>query len=101
MLHTNSQGHQPSGSGEEKFYRVFTIYGHVGHLGQVTKTICINLGLLILRSFHMKFMFNWPNGFCENYVLIYCWDFNMSSLAERSKVNLDLWNLFIAIVTLD
>ena len=25
----------------------------------------------------------------------------MSSLAERSKVNLDLWNLFIAIVTLD
>ena len=25
----------------------------------------------------------------------------MSRLAERSKVNLDLWNLFIAIVTLD
>ena len=25
----------------------------------------------------------------------------MSALAERSKVNLDLWNLFIAIVTLD
>ena len=25
----------------------------------------------------------------------------MSSLPERSKVNLDLWNLFIAIVTLD
>ena len=25
----------------------------------------------------------------------------MSGLAERSKVNLDLWNLFIAIVTLD
>ena len=25
----------------------------------------------------------------------------MSSLAERSKVNLDLWNLFIAILTLD
>ena len=25
----------------------------------------------------------------------------MSSLAERSKVNLDLWNLFIAIATLD
>ena len=25
----------------------------------------------------------------------------MSCLAERSKVNLDLWNLFIAIVTLD
>ena len=25
----------------------------------------------------------------------------MSVLTERSKVNLDLWNLFIAIVTLD
>ena len=25
----------------------------------------------------------------------------MSGLAERSKVNLDLWNLFIAIITLD
>ena len=25
----------------------------------------------------------------------------MSGLAERSKVNLELWNLFIAIVTLD
>ena len=25
----------------------------------------------------------------------------MSDLAERSKVNLDLWNLFIAIVPLD
>ena len=25
----------------------------------------------------------------------------MSGLAERSKVNLDLWNLFLAIVTLD
>ena len=37
-------GPQPSGSGEEDFLRVFTIYGHVGHLGQVTKTICINLG---------------------------------------------------------
>ena len=41
MLHTKSQGHQPSGSGEEDFKRVFTIYGHVGHLGQVTETMKI------------------------------------------------------------
>ena len=47
----------------------------------------------------MEIEFNWPNGFWENYVLIYRWDSNMSRLAERSKVNLDLWNLFIAIVT--
>ena len=39
MLHTKSQGHRPSGSGEVDFWRVFTIYRHGGHLGHVTKTI--------------------------------------------------------------
>ena len=43
----------------------------------------------------MKFEFNWPSGFWENYVLIYWLD----SKAERSKVN--LWNLFIATDSLD
>ena len=47
----------------------------------------------------MKFEFNWANMW-ENYVLIDWMDSNMSNLAERSKVNLDLWNLFIAIVSL-
>ena len=49
----------------------------------------------------MKFELNWSDGYWENFVLIYWWDSNMSALAERSKVNLDLCNLFIAIVTLD
>ena len=48
----------------------------------------------------MKFEFNLANGLWDNYVLIYWLDSNMSDLAERSKVNLDLWNLFIAIVSL-
>ena len=48
----------------------------------------------------MKFEFNWANGLRENYDLIYRWDSNMSDLAERSKVKLDLWNLFIAIDSL-
>ena len=43
MLHTQSQCHQPSGSGEEEFQRVFTIYGRGGQLGHVTKTILNNL----------------------------------------------------------
>ena len=34
MLHTKFQGHQPFGSGEEDFLKLFTIYGHGGHLGQ-------------------------------------------------------------------
>ena len=62
MLHTKSQGNRPSGSGEEDFLRVFTIYGRGVHLGHVTKTFCINFGLLIIRSHHMKFEFNWANG---------------------------------------
>ena len=38
MLHTKSQGHRPSGSGEENFLKGFIIYGHCGHLGHVTRT---------------------------------------------------------------
>ena len=48
----------------------------------------------------MKFEFNRADGLQENYDLIYRWGSNMSDLAERSKVNLDHWNLFIAIVSL-
>ena len=32
MLHTKFQGHRSIGSGEENFLKVFTIYGHGGHL---------------------------------------------------------------------
>ena len=63
MLHTKSQGHCPSGSGEEDFSRVFTIYGRGRHLGHVTKMFCLNFNCLIIRSLHMKFEFNWPSGF--------------------------------------
>ena len=63
MLHTKSQGYQPSGSGEEDFYRVLTINGHGGHLGHVTRTIEQTLVPHLLRSLHMKFEFDWPCGF--------------------------------------
>ena len=36
-LHTKAQGHWPFGSGEEDFWRVFTIYKLGGHLGHVTQ----------------------------------------------------------------
>ena len=63
MLHTKSQGHGASGSGEEDFLRVFTIYGLGGHLGNVTKTILTNFRSPILRSLDMKYQFNWPSSF--------------------------------------
>ena len=39
MVHTNFQGHWPFGSGEEDFFKVFTIYGRGGHHGHVTWTV--------------------------------------------------------------
>ena len=41
MLHAKFQDHRTSGSGEEDFLKVFTIYGHGGHLDHVTWTIYI------------------------------------------------------------
>ena len=49
-------------------------------------------------TFHIQFEYNLPNGFRENYVLIYWRDFNMSDLGW--KVNPDFWNLFIAHVSI-
>ena len=43
MLHTKFHGNRPSGSREDDFWRVFTIYGHGVHLGQVTWTFQKNL----------------------------------------------------------
>ena len=43
MLHAKFQDPRPLGSGEEDFYKVFTIYGHGGHLGHVTSTIYIHI----------------------------------------------------------
>ena len=40
MLHTKSQCHRLSGSGEEDIKMVFTIYRHGGHLGHVTNVFC-------------------------------------------------------------
>ena len=55
MLHTEFQGHRSIGSGEEDFFKIFTIYGHGGHLGHATLCICINFHSHLLISFHEKF----------------------------------------------
>ena len=63
MQHTKSLGHWLSGSGEEVFLGVFTIYGHGGHFGRVTRTIWTIFRSRVLRSLHTKFELNWPSGF--------------------------------------
>ena len=37
MLHTKFHGHWSIGSGEEDFFKGFTIYGHGGHVGHLCK----------------------------------------------------------------
>ena len=54
MLHTKFRGNLLAGSGEEDFKRVFTIYGHGGHLGYVTSSMSSDFPFLVPESFHKK-----------------------------------------------
>ena len=63
MLHTKFRENRPAGSGEEGFLRVFTIYGHGGHLGHVTRIMLTDFHFLVLESLHTKFGLEWPNSF--------------------------------------
>ena len=58
MLHTKSQGHWSFGSREGDFKRVFTLYGHGGHLGHVTIIVCYKFYSSQVMSVHMKFEFD-------------------------------------------
>ena len=49
--------------GEEDFLRVFTIYGHNGHLGHVTQMPRTNFCSPYPRRLHLKFGFDRPSGF--------------------------------------
>ena len=46
-----------------KFFKVFIIYGHGGHLGHVTETIYINFSSPFVWMLLMKFGFDRPQGF--------------------------------------
>ena len=55
MLNTKFRGSRHSGSTEEDFRRIFTIYGHVGHLGHVTSIMLSDFYFLVPESFYTKF----------------------------------------------
>ena len=55
MLNTKFRGNRTAGSTEEDFQRIFTIYGHVGHLGHVTSIMLSDFHFLVTESFHTKF----------------------------------------------
>ena len=71
MQHTKFRGNQSTGSREKDFWRVFTIYGHGGHLGNVTTIVSINFHFLVPESLNIKFGFDWPSGFWEKPALIF------------------------------
>ena len=48
---------QPAGSGEEDFFKVFTICGHGGHLGHGTSIMSSDFHFLVSESFHKKIWF--------------------------------------------
>ena len=52
-----------------RFFKVFTIYGHGGHVGHVTQLICINFHSHSPSSFHMNFESKSPNCFSGKQVL--------------------------------
>ena len=53
MLHTKFRGNRSACSGED-FQRVFTTYGHGGHLGHVTSIMLSDFYFLVPESFHKK-----------------------------------------------
>ena len=55
MLNTKFRGNQPTGSTEEDFQSIITIYGRVGHLGHVTSIMLSDFHFLVPESFHTKF----------------------------------------------
>ena len=63
MLHTKSRQNRPASSGEEEFEGFFTIYGHGGHLGHVTRIMLTNFHFLVPESFHTKYSSEWPSSF--------------------------------------
>ena len=48
MLHTKFQDPRPLGSEEKTCLKVFTIYGHGGHLGHVTWIIYVHFRSLFI-----------------------------------------------------
>ena len=65
MLHAKFQDRRISGSVEDGFLKVFTIFWHGGNLGHVTWTIYTNFGSPFPRRLHIIFGFDWPSSFRE------------------------------------
>ena len=73
--------------------KVFTIYGHGGHLGHVTRIMFTNFHFLVPESFHTKFTPEWPNLVQNGTVIsekIWFEFLYVHDLGPRSRNDLDL-----------
>ena len=82
MLHTKFQGHRSIGSGEEDFFKVFTIYGHGGRVGHVTLLSNINFHSYSPSIFHMNFGSKLPYCFSEKQVFTLKSEFPLTKVKE-------------------
>ena len=83
MLHTKFRENRAAGSGED-FRRVFTIYGHGGHLGHVTRVMLINFHFLVPESFNTKFGLEWLSSFGEKLGLNFCMYTTLGQVQEMT-----------------
>ena len=60
MVHTKFRENWPSYSGEEDFFKVFTIYGHGGHLGHVTSIISKIFISMYIKAYMQNLVQNGP-----------------------------------------
>ena len=56
MLHMKFQAIAQLGLEKKDFLRIFTIYGHCGHLAHVTQTICVNFHSCAVLPFVLIFI---------------------------------------------
>ena len=87
MLHTKFHGNRPAGSGEEDFLRVFTIYGHGGHLGHVTSIMSLYFQISVYLKAFIKNLVQIGKVVSEEILFEFLYVHN---LGPRSRNDLDL-----------
>ena len=90
-------------SGEDDFFKVFTIYGHGGHLGQWTATILAILHSPAPGRLQMKFEQHWPRGSRGGHLKFSTFGMYSNNEGQEQSVpmqsNQDLWTYTLSLYT--
>ena len=88
MLHAKFHDHRTVSS--KIFEGFYHIYGHGGHLGHVTCVIYIHFHFAFARRLHIKFGFNWSNGFREKW-----WSYTYVQLLSKFFLDSDFCHNYL------